>query len=130
MRYGSNSSNSPSQTEERPQVNPIGRREFFSFLLASRCLSPSSLRPERKRLQIVNAPKKSARAKLLKLADKISNLNSMADSPPAHWPAQRRMDYVAWAKQVVSALGSGIEPGLQERFSIAAARAEQAARSN
>ena len=57
---------------------------------------------ERKRLQIVNAPKKSARAKIIKLADKVSNLRSVADSPPSHWPAQRRLDYVAWAKQVVS----------------------------
>ena len=31
---------------------------------------------ERKRLQIVNAPKKSARAQAIKLADKISNLRA------------------------------------------------------
>lgn len=99
--------------------------------LVVECTDDKSLpKPERKRLQIVNAPNKSARAKLLKIADKVSNLNSMADSPPAHWPVQRRADYVIWAKQVVAAFGSGIEPRLQEKFSIAAARAEQAARTD
>ena len=61
--------------------------------LVVECTDHKSLpKPERERLQIVNAPKKSARAKLLKLADKVSNLSSMADSPPAHWPAHLRRD--------------------------------------
>ncbi len=41
---------------------------------------------ERKRLQVEKAPHKSPRAKLLKLADKISNLRALAESPPADWP--------------------------------------------
>ena len=53
---------------------------------------------ERKRLQIVHAPSHSPRAKLLKLADKTSNLRNMATSPPAGWPPERRRDYVAWAR--------------------------------
>jgi (p)ppGpp synthase/HD superfamily hydrolase len=38
---------------------------------------------ERKRLQIEHAPNLTARAKVLKLADKISNLRSVTTSPPA-----------------------------------------------
>src|SRR5476649_2103655 len=56
---------------------------------------------ERKRLQIATAAKKSSRAKILKLADKTSNLNSVAASPPPDWPVQRRLDYIAWSKDVV-----------------------------
>jgi len=41
-----------------------------------------------------HAPKLTPRAKVLKLADKISNLRSLATSPPADWPMQRRADYV------------------------------------
>jgi hypothetical protein len=56
---------------------------------------------ERKQLQIKNAPKLTARAKILKFADKISNLRSLATSPPADWPMQRRIDYVIWTTEVV-----------------------------
>ena len=38
---------------------------------------------ERKRLQVINAPKKSPRAKLVKLADKLYNLRDLHKSPPA-----------------------------------------------
>ena len=37
---------------------------------------------ERKRLQVINAPKKSPRAKLVKLADKLYNLRDLHQSPP------------------------------------------------
>jgi (p)ppGpp synthase/HD superfamily hydrolase len=47
---------------------------------------------ERKQLQIKNAPKLTRRAKILKFADKISNLRSLATSPPADWPMQRRIE--------------------------------------
>ena len=102
--------------------------ENVASLVAEVTDDKSLPKPERKRLQIVNAPKMLARAKLLKLADKTSNLNSLANSPPSHWPAQRRAEYVVWSKQVVAALGDGIEPVLMEKFTRAVGRAEQAAR--
>ena len=70
---------------------------------------------ERKRLQVVNAPKKSVRAQVLKLADKISNLNSILSSPPADWNHERRREYFAWAKQVVDALPAP-NPVLKKEF--------------
>lgn len=85
---------------------------------------------DRKRLQVENAPNKSPRAKLLKLADKVSNLKSVAVSPPSHWSAQRRLDYVGWARAVVAALGDNVNLALQEKFAHAANRAELAVDSH
>ncbi len=55
----------------------------------------------RKELQIEHAAQASARAKIIKLADKISNLRSLANSPPADWDAERIKDYYVWAARVV-----------------------------
>jgi GTP diphosphokinase / guanosine-3',5'-bis(diphosphate) 3'-diphosphatase len=70
---------------------------------------------ERKRLQIVNAPKKSVRAQVIKLADKISNLRAILSSPPADWSEQRKWEYFEWAKQVVNGL-SAPNPKLKAEF--------------
>jgi (p)ppGpp synthase/HD superfamily hydrolase len=61
-------------------------------------------KPERKRLQIETASTKSRDAKLLKLADKTSNLRSVALSPPSHWQVERRREYVAWSAAVAAGL--------------------------
>jgi (p)ppGpp synthase/HD superfamily hydrolase len=58
----------------------------------------------RKALQIENAPKKSRRAQLIKLADKISNLRSIIASPPEDWSFERKRQYFDWARQVVDRL--------------------------
>ena len=57
---------------------------------------------KRKQLQVENAPKKSARARQIKIADKISNLRDIIASPPAHWPLNRKQEYLAWTQQVVA----------------------------
>ena len=59
-----------------------------------------------RRLQISEAPHKSARAQVVKLADKISNLRSLLASPPANWNTQRKREYLLWAKRVVDALST------------------------
>src|SRR6476659_7469750 len=59
---------------------------------------------ERKRKQVKTAPKKSARAKLIKLADKTSNLRAITASPSPEWSVKRRLEYVAWARDVVAGL--------------------------
>ncbi len=61
----------------------------------------SLVKEERKRLQIEKTPCKSRRAKLLKLADKTSNLQSLVSSPPRGWTEERLRDYVGWAEAVV-----------------------------
>jgi guanosine-3',5'-bis(diphosphate) 3'-pyrophosphohydrolase len=60
---------------------------------------------ERKRLQIEHAATISRRAKLVKLADKICNLQDILDSPPADWSVQRQQQYFDWAKAVVDQVG-------------------------
>ena len=56
---------------------------------------------DRKRLQIEHAEHLSRRARLVKLADKISNVRDIAANPPHDWPLQRRREYFDWAKAVV-----------------------------
>lgn len=70
---------------------------------------------ERKRLQIVNAPHKSTRAQIIKLADKISNLRALLASPPADWSVDRKQEYFEWAKQVVAGL-TAPNPILKQEF--------------
>ena len=56
---------------------------------------------ERKRLQIEHAPGLSARAKVIKLADKTSNILGIIQTPPAGWSLERRREYLAWSDKVV-----------------------------
>ena len=56
---------------------------------------------ERKRLQIEHAPSISAKAKLLKLGDKIANVRDVTATPPAGWSVARRREYLDWTEQVV-----------------------------
>lgn len=78
---------------------------------------------ERKRLQIEHAAHASARAKLLKLADKTSNLRALAASPPAGWPIARQQEYLAWARAVVAGT-RGVNAWLEAAFDRAAEAAE------
>lgn len=73
---------------------------------------------QRKRLQIEHAAHISDKAKLVKLADKISNLRDVAHSPPADWSLDRRQQYFDWAKAVVDQL-RGVHPTLEAVFDAA-----------
>jgi guanosine-3',5'-bis(diphosphate) 3'-pyrophosphohydrolase len=77
---------------------------------------------ERKRLQVETTPKKSAAARLLKIADKTSNLRAIALSPPAGWDLARRTEYVAWAEAVVAG-ARGVNAGLEQPFDEAVRQA-------
>jgi guanosine-3',5'-bis(diphosphate) 3'-pyrophosphohydrolase len=70
---------------------------------------------ERKRLQIVTASLLSRKAKLIKIADKISNVRDVSHSPPTHWPHRRRCEYLDWAEQVVAGL-RGENPAVDDLF--------------
>jgi len=52
---------------------------------------------------------------VIKLADKISNLRSILNSPPADWDEDRKREYFEWAKRVVEAL-SDPNPILKAEF--------------
>lgn len=79
------------------------------------------LKTERKRLQVEHARSATPRAKHIKLADKISNLNSILASPPADWSAERKREYFEWAAKVVAGC-RGVNPWLEARFDAAYAR--------
>jgi hypothetical protein len=79
---------------------------------------------ERKRLQIERASKKSASAKIIKLADKTSNLRAIAFSPSPDWSVKRRLEYIDWAKKVVQSL-RGACPWLEGQFDRAVEDAER-----
>ena len=76
-------------------------------------------REDRKRRQVETAPGKTARARMIKLADKIANLHSIAESPPMGWSERKKREYVAWARAVAAACGRTNE-WLEERFEKAA----------
>ena len=64
---------------------------------------------DRKKLQVANAPRKSAGAALLKICDKMSNVRSVAETPPLDWSMERRNAYLIWAEEVVAALPDGAD---------------------
>jgi len=70
---------------------------------------------ERKLLQIGSAARKSARARLIKIADKTSNLRSLIESPPEGWDRGRKRQYLEWAARVVQEC-RGASPWLEARF--------------
>jgi guanosine-3',5'-bis(diphosphate) 3'-pyrophosphohydrolase len=69
----------------------------------------------RKRLQVSKAARASHGAKLVKLADKISNLRDIVASPPSDWSQERKREYFDWAKQVVDQI-RGTNAKLERRF--------------
>ncbi len=75
-------------------------------------------KPERKRKQVEHAASISDKAKRVKLADKVCNLNDVANSPPADWPLERRREYFDWAKSVIDRL-RGVDPKLESAFDAA-----------
>ncbi|KAF3420391.1 hypothetical protein E2986_10310 [Frieseomelitta varia] len=56
---------------------------------------------ERKRLQIQNASKKSHKAKLINLADKLYNLRDLQRAIPVGWSQDRVKEYFKWSKAVI-----------------------------
>ncbi len=80
---------------------------------------------DRKHLQVVNSKAQNMRVKLLKLADKTSNLRSLANSPPENWNTEQKQAYIDWAIKVAAGL-KGVNPWLEERFDEALRRAQQA----
>lgn len=59
---------------------------------------------ERKRLQVENAPNSSNEAKLVKLADKLYNLQDLLEKTPIGWSEKRVQEYVEWSTKVISGL--------------------------
>ena len=69
----------------------------------------------RKQAQIDHAAQISDKVKLVKLADKISNLRDVVNNAPADWSLARRQEYFDWARKVIDQL-RGAHPGLEALF--------------
>lgn len=86
-------------------------RDIVMAVTDDKTLAP----PLRKQLQISHARHASLQARLVKLADKISNVRDMVDAPPVSWSLARRQAYFDWAKAVVDQL-RGTHPALEAAF--------------
>ena len=94
---------SPEEIEER-----FGRpvRDLVEEVTDDKSLE----KQERKRLQIKKAPHLSSRAKMIKIADKITNVADVTNTPPEDWSLERRQEYVAWSQSVVDGCRRHNEP--------------------
>jgi GTP diphosphokinase / guanosine-3',5'-bis(diphosphate) 3'-diphosphatase len=106
-------------TTHQELVDAFGSR--IARIVAEVTDDKSLSKAERKRLQVEHAALLSPEAKLVKLADKISNLRDVASHPPAHWNLARRREYFDWAKNVVDRL-RGVHPRLEAAFDRAYAQ--------
>ena len=64
-------------------------------------------KPERRQRQIADAPHKSPDAKLIKIADKVSNIGARVLSDPTAEERDDLVDYTGWAEQVVAGCRGG-----------------------
>ncbi len=58
------------------------------------------------------------------MANRLSNLRSLATSPPPSWSLERKLEYVAWSRGAV-ANARGVNAELEAAFDAAAAEAER-----
>jgi guanosine-3',5'-bis(diphosphate) 3'-pyrophosphohydrolase len=79
----------------------------------------------RKRIQIETTAGKSREARLLKIADKTSNVYAVAVSRPVGWDGPRVVDYVQWAQAVVASC-RGLNAELEKAFDMAVSAAHAA----
>jgi guanosine-3',5'-bis(diphosphate) 3'-pyrophosphohydrolase len=56
---------------------------------------------QRKQLQIVHASGLSTGAALIRLADKIANVQDLGRGPPQDWSTDRIREYLDWAEEVI-----------------------------
>lgn len=108
------------ETTAEELLNEFGR-EISNIVMEVTDDQTITVRQKRKQLQIEHASHISEQAKLLKLADKISNLRDLVVDPPATWSLARRREYFEWSKQVIDQL-RGTHPELEELFDHAYSR--------
>jgi guanosine-3',5'-bis(diphosphate) 3'-pyrophosphohydrolase len=86
--------------------------------------NPDLTSVERKLTQEREAPFKSPKAKLIRLADKTCNIYDIAHEPPPTWPDERRLAYFDWAERVVAGL-RGVSAPLEAEFDARLERARE-----
>lgn len=79
----------------------------------------------RRQAQIDHAPYLTARAKIIKIADKISNLEELLRDPPGEWGREKQLAYLEWGEAVFDGL-DGAKPDLDNRFRAIAKQLREA----
>lgn len=100
----------------------FGRR--IADLVAEVTDDKSRPKAERKGFQVERAPHKSPGARAIKIADEISNLNSLISSPPDDWDRERVAIDIGWAEEVVAGC-RGVNEALEAMFDRAVAEARR-----
>ena len=101
----------------RTECKDTTPKDWARHLLRCRGLGAIPLleEKERRRAQIDHAPLLSKRAKLIKIADKISNLEELERDPLSNWSISQHLAYAAWGEAVFDVL-KGLSDGLDTRF--------------
>jgi HD domain len=84
---------------------------------------------ERRRARIAAMALKSREARIVKMADLISNLRAIATSPPAGWSPERKLGYLEGCRELVDA-ARGTEASIERLFDETAADVERAIRDD
>ncbi|WFU44126.1 N-formylglutamate amidohydrolase [Bradyrhizobium sp. CB82] len=95
--------------EDQEVPSELIAREFgtrVAALVAEVTDDKSLDKVERKRLQVEHAPNKSDAAKIIKLADKTSNVRAIGFAPSPDWSVKRRLEYIDWAKRSFKVFGA------------------------
>ncbi len=106
-------------TLEDTETTPVELEAEFGPVVAGlvRELSDDRTLPreERKRLQVEHAATLSLGARIVKVADKICNLDDLIADPPTGWSCARKRAYFDWARTVVDKIRA-TNPGLEQAF--------------
>jgi hypothetical protein len=84
---------------------------------------------ERRRSRVAAMARKSREARIIKMADVISNLRAIAVSPPAGWSAERKLGYLEGCRQLIDA-ARGTEASIERIFDETAANVERTIRED
>jgi guanosine-3',5'-bis(diphosphate) 3'-pyrophosphohydrolase len=66
-------------------------------------------------LQVNTIQDRSRGAKLIRIADKISNITDLLLAPPRGWDAKKKVDYLDWTERLVGKI-KGINPCLERLY--------------
>jgi guanosine-3',5'-bis(diphosphate) 3'-pyrophosphohydrolase len=77
----------------------------------------SDTKVNRKKHQIEHASQISTGAKLVKLADKYSNVRGLGKNPPHFWSEVEIRGYICWAYKIVTIM-AGVNEYIDEKFRI------------
>jgi guanosine-3',5'-bis(diphosphate) 3'-pyrophosphohydrolase len=72
-------------------------------------------RDVRRNLQVKTVGERSSGAKLIRLADKISNVTDLTKTPPPGWDEKTRIDYLDWTEKVIRRI-KGVNSCLEQLY--------------